>query len=179
MLSSKWVWYIHAAYTTSSWPVAFTLCASLVVLITQFASCITHVRADTVNLCLHVRCEQPADTLSVILIFFFFFVGGDIYPQTPLQRCALHAVYMHYHQTFSTLCMDNHLLCSLHYGFGNIDCDQSLFYMFSIIQSTHMVAGQDQVCNVCECVSMWCMCMYGLNECMLTMLIKSIAMQPA
>jgi len=34
MLSSEWVWYIHAAYTTSSWPVALTLCASLAVLIT-------------------------------------------------------------------------------------------------------------------------------------------------
>ena len=33
MLSSKRVRYIHAAYTTSSWPVALTLCASLAVLI--------------------------------------------------------------------------------------------------------------------------------------------------
>ena len=31
-LSSEWVWYIHAAYTTSSWPAAVTLCASLAVL---------------------------------------------------------------------------------------------------------------------------------------------------
>jgi len=34
MLSSEWVWYIHAAYTTSSWPAAVTLCASLAVLMT-------------------------------------------------------------------------------------------------------------------------------------------------
>jgi len=33
-LSSKWVWYIHAAYTTSSWPAALTLCASLAILMT-------------------------------------------------------------------------------------------------------------------------------------------------
>jgi len=28
-LSSEWLWCIHAAYTTSSWPAALTLCASL------------------------------------------------------------------------------------------------------------------------------------------------------
>ena len=27
-LSSEWVWYTHAAYTTSSWPAAVTLCES-------------------------------------------------------------------------------------------------------------------------------------------------------
>ena len=33
-LSPKLMWYIHAAYTTSSWPAAFTLYASLAVLMT-------------------------------------------------------------------------------------------------------------------------------------------------
>jgi len=33
-VSCSSVWYIHAAYTTSSWPAAVTLCASLAVLIT-------------------------------------------------------------------------------------------------------------------------------------------------
>ena len=46
-LSSEWVWYIHAAYTTSSWPAALTLCASLVVPMTYFASCNTQLTADT------------------------------------------------------------------------------------------------------------------------------------
>jgi len=46
--------YIHAAYATSSWPAAATLCASLSVLMTWFVSCNTHLRADSVNvnLCL-------------------------------------------------------------------------------------------------------------------------------
>ena len=30
-LSTKWVWYIHAAYTTASWPAVVTLCTCLVV----------------------------------------------------------------------------------------------------------------------------------------------------
>jgi len=34
VLCSEWVWYIHAACTTSIWSDALTLCASLVVLIT-------------------------------------------------------------------------------------------------------------------------------------------------
>ena len=49
-LSSECVWYIHVAYTTSSWPAALTLCASLAVLITEIVSCNTHLKADTVNL---------------------------------------------------------------------------------------------------------------------------------
>jgi len=48
-LSSEWVWYIHAAYTTFSWPAALTLRASLAVLMTWFASSNTHLSADTVN----------------------------------------------------------------------------------------------------------------------------------
>jgi len=41
--------YIHTAY---SWPAALTLCASLVVLMTQFAGCNGHTRVETINLCL-------------------------------------------------------------------------------------------------------------------------------
>ena len=34
LCANAWVWYINAAYTSSSWPAAVTLCASLAVLMT-------------------------------------------------------------------------------------------------------------------------------------------------
>jgi len=77
--SSKWVWYIHSPYTRYSWPVALTLFRSLVVLMTYFPSCNTHLRTD-------MSCEIWIASRCALL--------GRL-PPMPFQRRALHTMYYH------------------------------------------------------------------------------------
>ena len=98
-ICSKWV-YIHEACTTSKCPAALTLWATLVVLITQFVGCNTHLTADS-KLVAWLTEKWIANRCTLSYPKFQNFLGGA-FSQTPLQGLASHTAY--YHQIFfSTL----------------------------------------------------------------------------